>query len=236
MNNLVDPLNQNTEKAIEDFGTLHDKLFNESRGNSKKFPDGDIRTHFFFTLCELNIWMLINLRTFREMLDESDKKIANYLKLPEKGKIQVLVAFDIFNRITYTTQFMFQVEDFIKNLLKALNEPPKNRYYEFTKQFLKKIKKFRDQSWRILVAPSQLRNSLHNNGFAYDDFFIRLKGKDYRFIKGQRIDCGGWDTLFIFLNNLVDILVDGIKSEKLEAIKFIPHTYIVPEVTFPNKS
>jgi len=35
MNNLVDPLNQNTEKAIEDFGTLHDKLFNEFRGNSK---------------------------------------------------------------------------------------------------------------------------------------------------------------------------------------------------------
>lgn len=233
---LVESLIQNTEKAIEEFGSLHDKLHNESIRNSKKFQEGDIRTHFFFTLLELNLWMLINLRTFREMLDDRDRRISNYLMLPRVRRIEVLGAFDIFNRTTYTTQFMFQVEDFIKNLLKALNEPLKGKYYEFTKQFLKTISKFSEQSWKVLVAPSQLRNSLHNNGFAYDDFFISLEGKDYRFTKGQRIDCGGWDALFIFFNNLVDILIDGIESEKLKAIKFIPHTYIVPEVIFPNES
>lgn len=214
-----------------------EKLFNESNSNIKKFQKkDDIRIHFFLVFALFNLWLLVHLNTFFLMLDGRNTKYHDYVKFSAVDKIRYLTTHDTFNRISYTSSVMFHVEDFIKNIMKALNKPAKGKYYEFTKQFLKNLGIFTDQRWRILNAPYQLRNSLHNNGIAYDDFFIELEGKKYQFQKGKQIDFAGWDTLYIFFNSLVDVLLESVKTRNLEKIEFIPHSYIIPEVTFPSES
>jgi len=120
---------------------------------------------------------------------------------------------------------MFRAEDFIKNLMKGLQKPPKGNYFNFTKVLLKHLKINEPQKHLILNAPYQLRNSLHNNGYAYHDFKVTLQNNNYIFEKGKQIKFTGWNHLYIFFDEFTEFIIEIINSPIVKKISKIPHTY-----------
>lgn len=177
-------------------------------------------------MSETNLWLLIQFDVFTEMLNGNDTKINRYMTLNPQSRIQYLVQHDTINRISYVTKTMFDVEDFIKELAKGLKKPAKGKYYEFTKKFLKDLDIYFEQKYKILNAPYQIRNSLHNNGYAYHNFDISLRGRLYKFVKGQQITFTGWNDLYFFFDELTDLLFEITKNPKVKHISLIPSTNI----------
>jgi len=219
-------LNELTIKARKDFFELLKKSWTEFQKNDKKFETNDIRAHFFSVNSISNLWLLIHLDTFFEMLDEKDTKIKNYMNLNPKSRIQYLSQHDTINRISYVTKVMFDVEDFIKTIMKGIEKPPHGKYYQFTKDLLTELQINDTQSHKILNAPYQIRNSLHNGGYAYHDFEIKLRGNQYNFIKGEQLKFTGWNHLYIFFDELIDLLITIVNKSEIQKIQSIPHNYM----------
>lgn len=212
--------------ARVDFHNLLNKEWNLAVECSKKFGENDARFMFLQNYAALNVWLLITLDVFIEMLDPNDTRLGKYVINPDpKTRVQYLVTHDKFNRISYSTNTMFWVEDFIKNLMKGLQIQPKGKYFDFTKDLLKFLGITDPQKHLILNAPYQLRNSLHNNGYAHHDFSILLRGNQYSFEKGKQIRFAGWNHLHIFFDELVDLLIEVVKNPSVEKITTISHTY-----------
>jgi hypothetical protein len=76
----------------------------------------------------------------------------------------------------------------------------------------------------VLNAPAQVRNSLHNNGYAGFNFEITLRGRTYNFIKDQQVKFTGWDNLYIFFDELLDVLIEIINNPAVQKINNVPHT------------
>src|SRR6266481_218470 len=155
-----------------DFFNLLKKTWTVALTYATKFGENDARFMFFQHYVALNVWLLISLDTYLEMLDVNDKKISRYMEIDSKTRILYLFTHDKLNRIAYVTSTMFYVEDFMKNLMRGIQKPPKGKYFEFTKDFLNHLGITDPQKHKILNVPYQLRNSLHNNGYAYHDFDI----------------------------------------------------------------
>ena len=161
------------------------------------------------------------------MLNPNDPKISRYMNLNPNSRLQYLLQHDTINKIGYNTQTMFAVEEFIKNIMRGMKKPPKRRkYYYFTEDCLNSLDMFDEQKHKILNAPFQLRDSLHNNGYVYNDFEITLRGIDYKFVKGKRIEFASWETIHIFYDELSNVLIEIAENEKLQEFTFIPHTNI----------
>lgn len=229
-------LNQITTEAKVNFFNLLKKSWQEFQKNSKIYTGDDARSDFFGVFSESNLWLLIHLDMFSEMLDKQDKKISKYMNLNPRSRTHYLSQHDTINKIGYITKVMFDVEVFIKNIMKGLEKPAKGKYFDFTKQLLKNLNMYTEQNHKILNALYQLRNSLHNNGYAYHDFNITLRTRKYSFEKGKRIEFTGWDDLYIFFDELTDILIDIVKNLKLQKIGLIDHTSIrEPKVSENNE-
>jgi len=217
-------LNEVTIKARKDFFELLKKSWTEFQKNDKKFEANDIRAHLFSIYSTSNLWLLIHLDTFFEMLNEKDTKIKNYMNLNPRSRIQYLSQHDTINRISYVTKVMFDVEDFIKTIMKGIEKSPHGKYYQFTKDLLTELQINDIQSHKILNAPYQIRNSLHNGGYAYHDFEIKLRDNQYNFIKGEQLKFTGWNHLYIFFDELIDLLITIVSKPEIQKIQSIPHT------------
>lgn len=109
--------------------------------------------------------------------------------------------------------------------MNGLQKPAKGKYFEFTKDFLKNLGINDPQKHKIINAPYQLRNSLHNNGYVYHDFDITLRGTRYLFEKGKQLNFTGWNHLYIFFDELTDLLIEITHNPTIEKNTNFPHTY-----------
>jgi len=214
--NEIDKLNNLTENAQKQFRLIHEKLWNEGQWSLRQYSQNDARGNFFINSSQTLMWILIHLDTFSEMLDSNDKKISKYMELNPKSRLIYLVQHDTINRISFITKLMFDVEMFIKNLMRGCEYPPKGTYYDFTQKFLQFLGIDDYQKHKILNAPYQIRNSLHNNGYVYHDFQIELRGKKYDFIKGQQLKYVSWYDLYVFTDELIDLLSEIVKNPSLK--------------------
>jgi len=101
-----------------------------------------------------------------------------------------------------------------------------SKLFRFTEDFIKHLEIYDEQKHKVLNSTYLIRNSLHNNGYAYHDFKITLRGKSYNFIKGKRIDLSGWDNLFIFFDELIYLLIKIARNTKVKDISLVPTTNI----------
>jgi len=213
-----------TENALKEFRLLQVKMWNEGQSSLRKYSQNDARCNFFVGASQTFLWALIHLDTFNEMLDSNDKKISKYINLNPKSKLVCQIQHDTLNRISLITKLMFDVEMFIKNLMCGCECPPKGKYYDFTRDFLKFLGITDIQKHKILNAPYQICNSLHNNGYVYHDFQIELRGKNYEFIKGQQLKHASWSDQYVFIDELTDVLSEIVKNPTVSSCGLIPHT------------
>lgn len=230
-------LNTLCSDARNNFHKIFAKSVTIMMSCGQQFGENDGRFMFFSVYTALHLWLLLTLDSFIEMLDIKDKKFSKYLTVQDPNfKSRYLIQHDQFNRIAYATKAMFEVEIYVKILMNGLHDPARGKYFDFTKDFLKKLEMSEPQKHKIINAPYQLRNSLHNNGYVYHDFDITLRGTKYIFEKGKQLDFTGWNHLFIFFDELTDLLIEMTNNPIIKNTANFPHTYDMIDDQIFNKS
>ncbi len=216
-------LHEKTQTARIDFNNLALKSWEKAHENSRFHGSDDIRCDFFVVFSELNSWLLIQLDTFLEILESNNTKIPKYAKLAPTDGIQFLLQFDMLNRSSYCTNAMFHVEHFL-NVIGSRIGVDKGSYYSHTKNLLSRLNMYDDDKFKMLNAPAQIRNSLHNNGCPDRDFEVTIRGRLYKFVKSKPIIYTGWDSLYIFFDELLNIIIEITDKHALRKIPKIKRT------------
>ena len=94
----------------------------------------------------------------------------------------------------------------------------KDSYYSYTKSLLSRLNIYDDNKFKILNAPAQIRNSLHNNGCPDRDFEVTIRGRLYKFVKNKPIVYTGWGNLYIFFDELLNIIIEITDNRALRKI------------------
>ena len=216
-------LREKTQTARIDFNNLALKSWEKAHENSRFHGSDDIRCDFFVVFSELNSWLLIQLDTFLELLESNNTKIPKYAKLAPTDGIQFLLQFDMLNRSSYCTNAMFHVEHFL-NVIGSRIGLDKGSYYSYTKNLLFRLNMYDDDKFKMLNAPAQIRNSLHNNGCPDRDFEVTIRGRLYKFAKSKPIMYTDWGSLYIFFDELLNIMIEITDKHALRKIPKIKRT------------
>jgi hypothetical protein len=171
----------------------------------------------------LNLWLLIQLDTFLELLESDGTKIPKYASLTPNDRIQFLLQYDTLNRASYCTNAMFHVEHFL-NVIGSRIGVDKDGYYSYTKSLLSRLNMYDDDKFKTSNAPAQIRNSLHNNGCPDRDFEVTIRGRLYKFVKSKPIIYTGWGSLYIFFDELLNIMIEITDKHALRKIPKIKRT------------
>ena len=216
-------LREKTQTARIDFNNLALKSWEKAHENSRFHGSDDIRCDFFVIFSELNSWLLIQLDTFLDLLESNNTKIPKYAKLAPNDGIQFLLQYDILNRASYCTNAMFHVEHFL-NVIGSRIGVDKGSYYSYTKNLLSRLNMYDDDKFKMLNAPAQIRNSLHNNGCPDRDFEVTIRGRLYKFVKSKPIIYTDWGSLYILFDELLNIIIEITDKHALRKIPKIKRT------------
>lgn len=217
-------LNQITGEAKGNFVLLLNKVWQLHQEYDKKYTIADARTDFFSAFAELNLWLLIQLDSFLEILNRNNDRISRYMTMNSANRTQFLAQYDTINRATFCAKAMFDVEHFLRLSAKGLQlSLQNNNYGTLADELLRTVGIITSDSLLIMKNVAHIRNSLHNNGYAGYDFVMLVGSNRYSFTKGQQVNYTGWDSLYIMFDQLIDKLVDIINSKKLKSINTIPH-------------
>jgi len=216
-------LREKTQTARIDFINLALKSWEKAQENGRFHGSDDIRSDFFVIFSELNLWLLIQLDTFLEILESDTIKISKHVPLTRNDRIQFLLQFDTLNRASYCTNAMFHVEYFL-NVIGSRIGVDKDSYYSYTKSLLSRLNMYDDYKFKMLNAPAQIRNSLHNNGCPDRDLEVTIRGRLYKFVRSKPIIYTGWESLYIFFDELLDIMIEITEKHALRKIPKIKGT------------
>jgi hypothetical protein len=223
MSRMYVHLHEKTQTARIDFNNLALKSWEKAQLNGRFHGSNDIRCDFFVIFSELNLWLLIQLDTFLGLLESDSIKISKNVSLTPNDRIQFLLQHDTLNRASYCTNAMFQVEHFL-NVIGSKIGVEKDGYYRYTKSLLSRLNIYDDNKFKTLNAPAQIRNSLHNNGCPDRDFEVTIRGRLYKFVKSKPIIYTGWGSLYIFFDELLNIMIEITDNRALRKIPKIKRT------------
>ena len=216
-------LREKTQTARIDFNNLASKSWVKAQENGRFHGSDDIRYDFFVMFSELNLWLLIQIDTFLELLESDNIKVSKHVSLTPNDRIQFLLQFDMLNRSSYCTNAMFHVEHFLNVIGNGIGVD-KDSYYSYTKNLLSSLNMYDDDKFKMLNAPAQIRNSLHNNGCPDRDFEVTIRGRLYKFVKSKPIMYTGWENLYIFFDELLNIMIEVTDKHALRKIPKIKRT------------
>ena len=213
----MEHLREKTQTARIDFNNLASKSWVKAQENGRFHGSDDIRYDFFVMFSELNLWLLIQIDTFLELLESDNIKVSKHVSLTPNDRIQFLLQFDMLNRSSYCTNAMLYVEHFL-NVIGSRIGVDKGSYYSYTKNLLSRLNMYDDDKFKMLNAPAQIRNSLHNNGCPDRDFEVTIRGRLYKFVKSKPIMYTGWENLYIFFDELLNIMIEVTDKHALRKI------------------
>jgi hypothetical protein len=223
MSRMYVHLHDTTQTARIDFNNLASKSWEKAQENGRFHGSDDIRCDFFVIFSQLNLWLLIQLDTFLELLESNSTKISKYASFTPNDRIQFLLQCDTLNRASYCTNAMFYVEHFL-NVIGGRIGVEKDGYYSYTKRLLSSLNIYDDNKFKTLNAPAQIRNSLHNNGCPDRDFEVTIRGRLYKFTKSKPIIYTGWGSLYIFFDELLNVMIEITDKHALRKIPKIKRT------------
>ncbi len=210
--------------AQRNFSSFFTDLRTEAYANRDKYTEEDIRCGLFVILSQDVLWLLLLLEEFLQVIDEKSN-VTELSTLDAIPRLQFLTSYNQISRMSFLTKFMFGVEDFLKSLMRATNNTFDDGYYKMTQNILNFLDLNDTQNHKILNAPAQIRNSLHNGGFASYDFEITIKDKTFKFIRGQKIDFANWNTIYMIVDELINLIKIIIKNKKISKINIISSNY-----------
>ena len=88
MSRMCVRLHEKIQTARIDFDNLASKSWEKAQENGRFHGPDDSRCDFFVIFSELNLWLLIQLDTFLEILESDSIKISKYVSLTPNDRNQ----------------------------------------------------------------------------------------------------------------------------------------------------
>lgn len=135
------------------------------------------------------------------------------------------------SRLFLLTESQFQIETLFRNILLALAKPAgKQGFYNVAKDVLAAAGVADPATkLRILNVPALMRNSMHANGIHYgwkgSDTIEVIKGVEFRFEHGKRVQCGSWYHIVTALSASFEVVYEILGSAAVSALGVIPDAY-----------
>ena len=211
------------EKTKKDFLRLLQKLKDNAQITYDDYTQEDARCGFFVVSYNHVLWLMINFDQYLELL-KNKKILDKYSNMKEVGYQQYLLSHNNYNRMSFLTRMMFEVENYMKNILTELNNPINSGFFQLSKNYLIKLNLYSDQRHKILNFPAQLRNSLHAGGFTEFSIDVEIGVNHFKANRGERITFANLDTIYLSIDALFDLIIDSLKS--LKDLKLIQSNYV----------
>lgn len=209
-------------EAIVDFRNLFQKL--KDLNANMIYPKNDKRYGTLQSLLKIVMWILMEIEEFLPVAKGDTSKYRRKFNLDQPNSIKFAKSIDIFLRASFIALFMFQVEVLLRTIRDKLPIKSKsNKYYDISLQVLKKTHPIDwKQKHDVLKAPSLIRNCLHNEGTHTKKYEkVTVRGVDYEFFENQKCNFTSWDYLFIFMDELVNVLKEIVTSSVVQKIGLI---------------
>jgi len=140
--------------------------------------------------------------------------------------------FDLLNRRNFLTNFLFQVEVFMKSINTILeNTYKKKGYVELVRHVLKELNMLDENRLNILKIPALVRNTMHVNG-PHTDNDDNGKIDDILFVfkKSETPKYAHWINLYFFADKILDVMNELLLNEFLEDKKLPAFHDIPPQI------
>jgi len=211
-------LNESLQDADKQFVKLVSKI-NSMQNNELQIPDQ--RLTIVVKLREASMWADMITKTYVSLMMHKDSPIPKYLKLQNKNitndDIKQLVSnFDLMNRASYLTMFLFLIENFLGNVNRQLPNKCQNcGYRKLAKHVLNEleISNINNEKLDILNVPAMVRNCLHAEGkHMKNNDHGTIDGILFNFVKGGTHRYGSWEHTIFFCDHILDVLQDVLQS------------------------
>jgi len=210
---LSESLNQTNHdfaKIIEKLNAIHDN----------NLPETDLRWATIVVLRDASLWAAMQVKTYPSLMMKKNSPVPQYLKslqpVSDDSIKRLVFNFDLMNRSSYLTMFLFQVEVFFRGVNSILKNKCTNcGYRELTKHVLKELKIPNDNNEKldILNIPALVRNCLHAHGIHNkNDEHGKIDGILFKFEKGKRPGYIGWEHVCFFCDKLLEVIGEVLKS------------------------
>lgn len=214
-------------KLIDDVYSGYYEIFKKTWNNAieyeKKFGKNDVRKEFFMNFTQLTVWLLIQFDDFIITQNKKSGKISKYLPLNDESNRIMVEQLDTINRASYLAKCMFDVEHFLKTILDYFGKNTNKGYSLLVDDFCTELNISDLHKIKILKLPASVRNALHNNGYTkYDIENITLRSQTYAARKGDQITFSGWNSIFIIVDEMIDLLIDCVENTKINLENSIP--------------
>lgn len=226
MANLAVKLNEKINSLRRYFDTL-------------KLPHDDIRNQFLGAISIMTGWLLLQLIIYRDYAKRTDSPISqkileSNLTMSKAQLGETIKNFDMMNRQSYLTGFMFQVEVFLMRISEVLPNVFSGYGYEnLVKHVLKELGMIGkdNEKYRIMYFPAIVRNSSHMNGIHTRKLVNgKIGGIAFSFKKGKPVKHAGWLHVYFFCDKMLDIIEEILKNNLvggtyIQAYNPHPRTY-----------
>lgn len=211
-------LTDSFEHANKEFPKIVNKL---NKIQDPNLSVTDLRLVTIEKLKEASMWAAFQIKTFPDLMMKSNSPIPIYLKsinenVTDDNIKQLVSNFDLINRASFLTMFLFQIEVFLAGINSVLKtKSSRSNYYELAKHILKELKipNPKNEKLDILNVPALVRNCLHAEGkHKKKNTEGKVQGILFKFVKGKSHKYGSWEHTCLFCDKIIDVLEEILNS------------------------
>lgn len=223
------PITMDLFDAMDEMAKLTVKL-NDKINRLRQFfdtlnlPHDDERNQFLGSISMLSGWLNIQLIIYRDYARGTNSPIGRKIRESNQNMAltqftEIIRNFDLVNRRSYLTSFMFQVEVFLERINGILpNVATEQGYKKLVKHVLKELGMTQkdNEKYRILYFPALVRNSLHMNGTHMgDDDNGKIQNIPFSFKNKQLVGHAGWRHMYFFCEHILDVIEEILKNKQI---------------------
>jgi hypothetical protein len=137
-------------------------------------------------------------------------------------------------RLSLAANFQFRVENLFANLIAELSQEKVPRDYLQKASALLNILSLEGSERKLdrLKVLQFIRNSLHNNGYHYNNSFrITIDDLTFHFVKGGMVRCAGWQHVIVAIEASLLVIEEILNSPQVKAIPGPIRTYFVQNLS-----
>jgi len=202
--------------AISNFQTLCTKL--RDLNAKMNYPDTDRRHASLQSLMKICMWIQMELEDFIPHMKDTSELMKRF-GLSKEDSIQFGLSISVYQKASFITLFMFQIENLLKIIRNELpNLSNSNKFYNISHDVLsvtnpREIKEKHD----ILRCPAMVRNCLHSSGtHTQQTETLQVGSRTFDFVEDKTFNDAGWDSIYFMVNALVDVLQEILDTNNVK--------------------
>ncbi len=125
-------------------------------------------------------------------------------------------------KVSFVTMCQFSLENCVYRILDSLSGHSNSaRFSEESKRLIRLAGLDRPaDKHQLILVPAWIRNTLHSGAIhKRSSKTVVIDGEPYRFVKGERLECGTWSHMFHTFLHALDVYAEILASSPVAAIR-----------------